>query len=463
MFRKFTNGCVAMVQKFMPDPFLFCVILSFVAIGLAMPLTGQGFTAVMRHWGNGFWGLLPFSMQMALVLVLGNAMATSPPISRFLKFLASIPKTPTGMIVAVTVVGFIASWVNWGFGLVVGALYAREIAKTGKRVDYRLLIASAYIGFISWHGGFSGSVPLQIAMPIAAGAAVANTGGAVMAAIPISQTIFAPFNWVIIIALFILMPFVNSRMHPKDEDIILISPELLKEEEVVEKKPETPAEKLENSRIVSLITGALGVIFLVLHFTKTGVRGLDLNAVNFIFLISGILLHGTPIRYVRAITKGIKGAGGILLQFPFYAGIAGIMGGMTAVAAGGTGQSLAMVISNAFANVASPASWPLLSFLSCFIVNFFIPSGGGQWAVQGPVIMPAGAALGVMPAVTAMTYAWADTWGNMIAPFWALPALGIAGLGARDIMGYCVVALVTSGVVIMTVMILLGQGLLLPM
>ena len=462
MFRKLTNGCVALIQKFMPDPFLFCIILSFVAIVLAIPLTSQGFFTVMRHWGGGFWGLLPFSMQMALVLVLGNAMATSPPISRFLKFMAAIPKTATGAIVMVTIVGFIASWINWGFGLVVGALFAREVAKTGMRVDYRLLIASAYIGFISWHGGFSGSVPLQIAMPVAAGGVVANTGGAVTQAIPISDTIFAPFTLVIVFALFILMPIVNAKMHPKDEDIILISPDLLKEEAVVEKKPVTPAEKLENSRLVSMITGGLGVVFLVLHFQRTGIRGLDLNAVNLIFLMVGILLHGTPIRYVRAISNGIKGAGGILLQFPFYAGIAGIMGGVTAVAAGGTGLSLAMVISNAFVNVASPASWPLLSFLSCFIVNFFIPSGGGQWAVQGPVIMPAGAQLNTLPAVTAMTYAWADTWGNMIAPFWALPALGIAGLGARDIMGYCVVALLTSGVVIMTVMILLGQGLLLP-
>ena len=451
-----------MVQKLMPDPFLFCVILSFVALGLAMPLTGQSFPVIIRHWGNGFWGLLPFSMQMALVLVLGNAMATSPPISRFLKFLASIPKTPAGAIVAVTIVGFIASWINWGFGLVVGALYAREIAKTGKKVDYRLLIAAAYIGFLSWHGGFSGSVPLQIAMPVAAGGVVANTGGVVSEAIPISHTIFAPFNLVIIFALFILMPFVNAKMHPKPEDVILISPELLKEEVVVEKKAVTPAEKLENSRIVSIVTGFLGLFFLLLHFQRTGIRGLDLNAVNFIFLMVGILLHGTPIRYVRAIGRGIKGAGGVLLQFPFYAGIAGIMGGVTAVAAGGTGLSMAMVISNAFANVASPQTWPLLSFLSCWVVNFFIPSGGGQWAVQGPVIMPAGAALGVMPAVTAMTYAWADSWGNMITPFWALPALGIAGLGARDIMGYCVVALLTSGIVIWTVMILLGQGLLLP-
>jgi len=445
----------------MPDPFLFCIILTFVAIVLAIPLTGQGFPTIIRHWGNGFWGLLPFSMQMALVLVLGNAMATSPPISRFLKFLASIPKTPAGAIVAVTVVGYIASWINWGFGLVVGALYAREIAKTGKRVDYRLLIAAAYSGFLSWHGGFSGSVPLQIAMPVAAGAAVANTGGAVMQPIPITHTIFAPFNLVIIFALFILIPFVNAKMHPKDEDVVLISPELLKEDEVVEKKPVTPAEKLENSRIVSIITGIVGLIFLILYFQKTGIRGLDLNAVNLVFLMVGILLHGTPIRYVRAINKGIKGAGGILVQFPFYAGIAGIMAGATAVAAGGTGLSLATVISNAFANIATPASWPLLSFISCWIVNFFIPSGGGQWAVQGPIIMPAGAVLGVPPAVTAMTYAWADSWGNMITPFWALPALGIAGLGARDIMGYCVVVLLASGVVLWTVMILIGQGLLL--
>ena len=458
MFRKFTNACVVLVQKLLPDPFLFCIILSGVTLLAAMPLTGQNFFVMIRHWGGGFWGLLGFSMQMALVCVLGNAMATSPPVSRFLKFLASIPKTPAGSIIAVTVVAYIASWINWGFGLVVGALYAREIAKTGKRVDYRLLIASAYTGFLSWHGGFSGSVPLQIANLDAT--SIRNTGGVLTEAIPITQTIFAPYNLIIIIGLFILIPFVNAKMHPKDEDVVLINPDLLKEEPVVDKKAVTVAEKLENSRIISIVVAVFGFIYLFFTFRAMKTFNLTLDLVNFIFLMVGILLHGTPIRYVRAIATGIRGAGGILLQFPFYAGISGMMSGVTAVAAGGTGLSLAVVIANAFASVASPETWPLLSFLSCTFINLFIPSGGGQWAVQGPINMVAGEMLGVKQSVTAMSYVWGDSWTNMIQPFWALPALGIAGLGARDIMGYCVVALLASGVIIWSVFLLVGFGIL---
>jgi len=420
---------------------------------MAMPLTGQSFFDMTIHWGRGFWGLLGFSMQMALVLVLGNAMATSPLIKGFLRLLASIPQTPAAAIIMVTVVSFIASWINWGFGLVVGALYAKEIAKLGKRFDYRLLIASAYTGFLSWHGGLSGSVPLAVAN--INDTVRAQTGGVLTESIPIQATIFAPYNLIILFTLLFLIPFVNAKMHPRDEDVVLIDPALLKDDDFVEEKATTPATKIENSRLLSLFVVFMGGMFLYDHFYRVGFS-LDLNTVNLIFLIVGVFLHGTPIRYVRAINKGIVGAGGILLQFPFYAGIMGMMTGVSAV----TGLSLARVISDAFVVISTPQTFPLLSFLSCTFINLFVPSGGGQWAIQGPIIMPAGEALGVPPAVTVMSYVWGDSWTNMIQPFWALPALGIAGLGARDIMGYCVVALLASGVVIWSVFLLVGFGFL---
>ena len=453
MFRRFTDICVAMVQKYLPDPFLFCIILTGITLLMAMPLTGQSFTEMTVHWGSGFWGLLGFSMQMALVLVLGNAMATSPLIKGFLRLLASIPQTPAAAIIMVTVVSFIASWINWGFGLVVGALYAKEIAKLGKRFDYRLLIASAYTGFLSWHGGLSGSVPLAVAN--INDTVRAQTGGVLTESIPIQETIFAPYNLIILFTLLFLVPFVNAKMHPRDEDVVLINPELLKDDDFVEEKATTPATWIENSRLLSLFVVVMGGVFLYDHFYRVGFS-LDLNTVNLIFLMVGVLLHETPIRYVRAINKGIVGAGGILLQFPFYAGIMGMMTGVSAA----TGLSLARVISDAFVVISTPQTFPLLSFLSCTFINLFVPSGGGQWAIQGPIIMPAGAALGVAPSITVMSYVWGDSWTNMIQPFWALPALGIAGLGARDIMGYCVVALLASGVVIWSVFLLVGFGFL---
>jgi short-chain fatty acids transporter len=232
-------------------------------------------------------------------------------------------------------------------------------------------------------------------------------------------------------------------MHPSPDQVIVVDPKLLTEETVTYSKPVTPAEKLENSRIVSGVIAVAGVIFLVYYFA-TGGFNLTLNIVNFIFLILGIIFHGTPISYVRAITNAARGAAGIILQFPFYAGIMAMMTAKSAV----TGLSLAAVISNWFVAISTEVTFPLFTFLSAGIVNIFVPSGGGQWAVQGPIMMPAGAALGVDPAVTGMAIAWGDAWTNMIQPFWALPALGIAGLSARDIMGYCLITLFFSGIVV---------------
>ena len=451
MFKKFTNGCVTLVQKYLPDPFIFCIILTVVVFVFAIPLTGQGPLEMVVHWGNGIWGLLAFTMQMALVLVLGTAMADSPPMQKLLKALAAIPRTPFQAIVFVTVVSLLACWVNWGFGLVVGAIFAKEIAKQSEKVDYRLLIASAYSGFVIWHGGVSGSIPLTIANVTEA--VTKQTSGVVTESISTSATIFAPFNLLICLLFLIFIPLVNAKMHPDAANVIAISPELLIEEKKEKKIPVTPAEKMENSKIMSWIVVLLGAVFIVRHFVFNGFQ-LDLNVVNLIFLTLGVLFHGTPISYVQAINRAISGAGGILLQFPFYAGIMGMMTGASIT----TGLSMAGVISNAFVALATPATFPLFSFLSAGLVNFFVPSGGGQWAVQAPIMMPAGQALGVSPAITAMSIAWGDSWTNMLQPFWALPALGIAGLGARDIMGYCVIDLIVSGIIICGVF--LGVGLL---
>ena len=383
-------------------------------------------------------------------------MANAPPMKRFLKLLASVAKTPTQAIILTTVVSAIACWFNWGFGLIVGALIAKEIAKSGLKVDYPLLIAAAYIGFLSWHGGMSGSVPLTIAAAPAAGQPVANTGGALMRAVPLNETIFTWWNWLIQIGLLLVMPFVNAAMHPKGDDIKLINPELLREQEDVIPTPTTPAEKLENSHIIQYI----GIVLIVVYLGRRIMSGryvLDINGVNMIFLCLGMILWGKPILYANAIVKAAKGAGPILLQFPFYAGIQGMMVGATAVAAGGTGLSLSAVIVSAFISISTRETFPYLNWVISSIVNMFIPSGGGQWAaVQGPITMPTAVALGVDPGLAAMSYCWGDSWTNMIQPFWALPALGVAGLGARNIMGYTLMALIVSGFIIGGGMLLAG-------
>ena len=447
MFKKFTNGCVKLVQRFLPDAFVFCIILTIVVFIAAMPVAGMNPIKVANAWGSGVWGLLAFSMQMALVLVLGSALANAPAIKKLIVKLAGVPKKPVGAVAFVTVISAICCFINWGFGLIIGALLAKEVAKKIKGLDYRLIIAAAYSGFVIWHAGISGSIPLGMTALNADGV-VDNTAGAVTEIVPTSQTIFSAWNLIMVLAVVVVVAFVNAKMHPDPKDVVSIDPKLLEDApdntEVKARKDQTPAEKLENSMVLSYIVVVIGAIYLIYYFVNAGsiLNALSLNIVNLIFLILGIAFHKTPISYVRAITESAESAGGIILQFPFYAGIQGMM-----VTVGSNGVSLASAISTAFVNISTPRTFPVLCYLAAGIVNFFVPSGGGQWAVQGPIMMPAGLELGVTPAVTAMGIAWGDAWTNMLQPFWALPALGIAGLGARDIMGYCAIVLIASGIV----------------
>ena len=446
MFKKFTNGCVSVMNKYLPDPFLFAIILTFIVFAAGIGMTGQGPLDMMLHWANGFWGLLSFSMQMAMVLVLGNTMASAGVFKKGLRSIASTAQTPSRAIMITAFVSAVCCWINWGFGLVIGALLAKEIAKQVKGVDYRLLIASAYSGFVVWHGGMSGSIPLGIAA-VGADGVVANTGGVVTAAIPTSLTIFSPMNLTISAIIILGLPFVCRAMMPDKEHTIEVNAALLVEDAEKVYKIETPADKLEHSRIIWAIVLILGFAYIIYNIALNKLNSLNLNFVNFIFMFAGILLHGNLKRYIDAFADSAKSCSGILLQFPFYAGIQGMMTGAVA------GVSLAGVISTFFVGIATTTTFPLFTFLSAGIVNFFVPSGGGQWAVQGPIMMPAGLEIGVPAAKTAMSIAWGDAWTNMIQPFWALPALGIAGLSAKDIMGYCVITLLFSGVII-------GAGLL---
>lgn len=442
IFKRFTHLCVSLMEKYLPDPFLFCAILTFIVFVAAVIFTKQNPLTVINYWSGGFWSLLSFSMQMALVLVTGHTMASSPIFKRMLSNLASKLKTPAQAIIVVTLVSSLASLINWGFGLVIGALFSKEIARKLKGVDYRLLIASAYSGFLVWHGGFSGSIPLQLAS--GGESLTKQTMGVITSAIPTSETLFSGMNIYIVVALLIVLPLINRAMMPSDDEVVTIDTNLLKETVVVEKLKEemTPAEKLENSKVISIVLSVMGYTYIIFYLLKNGFA-LNLDIVNFIFLFTGIMLHGTPRKFLNAITEATKGASGIILQFPFYAGIMGIMVGKNL-----DGISLAAQMSNFFVGVSTIKTFPLFSFISAGIVNFFVPSGGGQWAVQAPIMMPAAISLGVSPAKTAMAIAWGDAWTNMIQPFWALPALGIAGLNAKDIMGYCLIITIVSGLVI---------------
>ena len=457
------HASTMVMKKFLPDAYIFAVILTIIVFVASMIFTKQGFIGLVGHWGKGVWSLLAFSMQMVLVLVTGHVLALSHPFKKLLDHLSNIPKTPAQGIALVSIISYTACILNWGFGLIIGAIYAKEIARKVKGIDYRLLIASAYSGFVLWHAGFSGSVPLVIA-----GGDLSATGGSLTQAVPVSQTLFSPYNIFIVVGMWILLPIINVLMHPKnEEDVFVIDPKLiedLKVDDVSKDDPNklqpksglyfsavskeefakmTPAEKLENSCFVNYILAILGFAYIVYYFASSGKFDLNLNIVNLIFLMLGVLLHKTPRSLIDAFGEASKGASGIILQFPLYAGIMGMMTGVNA-----DGLSLAHVISNFFVHVSTVKTFPLFTFLSAGIVNLFVPSGGGQWVVQGPIMMPAGLEIGVDPAKTAMCIAYGDSWTNMIQPFWALPALGLAKLGARDIMGYTLIVLIVSGLVI---------------
>jgi len=449
IFDKLTQGSVKLVEKFLPDPYIFAILLTFFVVIISLIVTKTTPLNIIEAWYGGFWSLLTFSMQMAMILVTGTILATAPLFKKGLGKLASIPKNKIQAIIWVSVIGLVASFINWGFGLVIGAIFAKEVAKRVKGVDYPLLVAAAYSGFLIWHAGLSGSIPLTLATGGAT--LVTQTGGAVVDAISTSQTIFSVTNLVIVGVIILTLPILLALMHPKGDKVKTVDPLLLEDEPapvMKDRKDMTPAEKLENSRVINYILAAMGFTFIVMYFIEKGFD-LNLNIVIFIFLFAAIALHGTPIKTVHAVNSAAKSVGGILLQFPFYAGIMGIM-----TAKGPNDISLAGAISDLFVNISNGTTFPLFTFLSAGIVNIFVPSGGGQWAVQGPIMMPAGLALGVEPAKTAMAIAWGDAWTNMIQPFWALPVLGIAKLGAKNIMGYCLMVLLYSGVII-------GLGLLL--
>ena len=443
-FHKIINGCVSFMQKYLPEPFIFAIILTFVAILVAMPVCHQSIAEVVTNWGGGVWNLLGFSMQMALVLVTGATLAAAPSIKKGINKLASLPKTPAGAIALVTGISAVACWLNWGFGLIVGAIFAKEIAKKLKNVDYRLLIASAYSGFVVWHAGISGSIPLKMASD--AGELVKDTNGVITSVIPIGNTILDYHNIIMVVIVTIALVAINSLMHPKT-GIVAIDPALLQEDDPVGANhhspvTNTPATKFENSRILSALLALLGLSFLIISLFIKG-KSFDLGSVILLFLFIGIILHKTPIAYVRSFGKSVSGAAGILLQFPFYAGIMGIITGV-----GESGICLGTVVSEAFVNISTSTTYPIYTFLCAAILNMFVPSGGGHWAIQAPIMFAAGDALNVDHGLTGMAIAWGDAWTNLIQPFWALPALAIAKLNAKDIMGFCLIDLVVSGIII---------------
>ena len=418
-------------------------MLTIAGFAAAVAFTDNSVIRVLAAWGNfktGIWNLLKFSMQTSMIVVFGSALAKTPAFSKLINHVAGFATTNSRAIILTTVVSALFSWLNYGLGLIVGALLGRVIAKRLRTIDYRLLIASAYSGFVIWHEGLSGSIPLTIATSFEV------AGRAIHA--DIINTIFHPVNLLTVVVCVIVLCVVNVAMQPDEEHTVTVDPELLVEEKPVKYEIKTPADKMEHSRILWLLTCILGWGYIIYYFASFAVsgkpvlNGLGRDSVNLVLLFSGILLHGDLRRYVDAIKSSVSSVAGVILQYPFYAGIMAIM-----VVTDANGMILAVLISDFFVSVSTTITFPIFTFLSAGIVNFLVPSGGGQWTVQAPIVMSAAQQLGVPDSLAAMAIAFGDQWTNMIQPFWALPALAVAGLKAKDIMGFMVVVTIATGIV----------------
>ena len=446
-FDKLAKPFVRLVDKYYPDAFLFVIILSILTFVLAITLTGSTSSETLKAWGGGLPELFTFTAQITIVMITAHALAHTSPIEKLLVKLGDIPKKPVQAYALVTFISGLASLFAWSFGLIVGGISAKFIAigceKKKIKIHYPLLVASAYSGYVIWHMGYSSSAALFVASE---GHSLVSRIGV----IPVTETIFNSFNITVALLTLITITIICPLMRPsRDSEIIEIDTKLLKDKSKTENINEfnSFAQRIENNRYLSFLTGIslIGYIFLI--YSEKGFF-LDLNIVSWTFLSIGLLLANSPIHYVKLVNNAALTVGPIILQYPFYAGIMGIM----------ADTGLIKILADGIASVATSETLGFFSFLSGGLVNMFIPSGGGQWAVQGPVMIQAAETLNVQPYVIVLGVAYGDQWTNMIQPFWTIPLLAIAGLHMRQIMGYTFVIFIVTGVIYGSSMLYLGSG-----
>lgn len=432
---KLASFFTELMRKYLPDPFVFAIGLTLLTAVMAMTIEGQGLEALTIAWGKGFWSLLAFTTQMAVILAMGYVLATAPLTDRLLNRIVGKVHNPRTAIIVATLVGGIGSYLNWGFGLVIGGIVAKKLALKVKGVHYPLIIASAYSGFTLYGLGLSASIPVLIST---AGHPMEKQ----MGLIPLSQTIFTLPMLLTSLAVIVTLPLLNAWLHPKAGDAVVeVNPNIDKAQESHEGGGDgllaenTLASKLNNSRLLSLLIGLFGLGYIGLHFSKGG--NLDLNMINFTILFVGILLLGTPAAYMARLNEGVKTISGIILQFPFYAGIMAIM----------AGSGLVTTISQVFVDISTPQSLPFWGLISSFLINFFAPSGGGHWMLQGPFMIDAAKEIGSSLNQTAMSVMLGNAWNDLVQPFWILPALALSKLKLRDIMGYTVIMMLWVGAI----------------
>jgi len=448
MLARFSARLADVAQRVVPDPFVIALLLTGVAFALGMAVMPEADAmALASGWFDRFSasGTLTFTAQMALILVAGAALAQAPAVHGILGRLADIPRSTSSAAALTAFVAMSASLLNWGFGLIAGAVLAHQIGvrakASGRAINYPLVGAAGYTGLLVWHGGLSGSAPLKVTEGLSPDWILMN--GEPVAGIALNETLFSPLNLGVCLGLLVLVPWLFTRMGRGGREAV--------PQEIPDRAAPRTVEPERFSalgRLLGLLVVSLGVMALVgrLLESESWWRAFSLDVVILLLVLTGILLFGTPLRYGRAFCSAVPEAGGILLQFPFYFGILGILqaSGLVDILARSSVDT-----ARTLASMGLPLQWcfDVTTFFSAGLVNLFVPSGGGQWAVQGSILVQATDELGLPLPRAVMALSYGDEWTNMLQPFWALALLGITGLKARDILGYTMIVMLCSVVV----------------
>ena len=451
IFNSLSKPFVKLVEKYYPDAFIFVIVLSVLTFVLALVNTDSTAVQTLEAWGNGLPKLFTFTAQITIIMITAHALAHTSPIENILSKIGSYPNSSVQAYALVTFISGIASLFAWSFGLIVGGIISKFVAigctKKRIRIHYPLLVACAYSGYVIWHMGYSSSAALFVSSD---GHSLIDEIGI----IPVTDTIFTSFNVILALVTLLIITVINPLMRPTNSsEIKEIDPNIFRfnsknnSEDNLISNTRNFAQIIENTKIISLFVGFCLLFFIVYVFYQKGFS-LDLNLVSWTFLGLGLILSNSPIHYVKLVNKAAITVGPIILQYPFYAGIMGIM----------SDTGLINVLALKISEISSSETLGFYSFLSGGLVNMFIPSGGGQWAVQGPVMIEAAKNLNVEPYVIVLGVAYGDQWTNMIQPFWTIPLLAIAGLHMRQIMGYTFVIFLITGVLYGGAMLFLGSG-----
>ena len=440
-------------QRWIPDSWVVCMILTVMAILLAILGPGATLHETVLAWGGGMWALLELAMQFTIAMIAAHACVSSRPAHRFLDWLAARPNSPVGAIVLLGAYSMVIAYFNWAASVVASALFVPFIARRNPKADIRLMIAAAYMGMGTvWHGGLSGSAPLILATP---GNPIMEPGtGApiIDRLLPVTETLFIPFNMVYLVVVFLVGLAMLWILHPRkdpwtftEEQLDLMMPTMPQEDE-----PTTPAGGMEHFR-GWIILGVVLIGYPLGHSIITRGFGAswNINSYNEVFLVGALLLQGRPSNLVRAFGNGARTASGIILQFPFYAGIFGVI----------NSTGLGHWLGELFVAVATTETYPAIVYLYSGFVNLFVPSGGSKWLIEAPYLLPAARELNVSATTTVLAYAYGDSTSNLLQPFWAIPILTVTRMKFGDVLGYTGIIAAVLGAVTIVAMLLIPPNL----